>query len=74
MSNDEQPAGKMIPRDPDCFVMKFSEPATDSTLRLSQNTYTVNHFALGSFDLFISEGSLVGSDYVYTAVINRATR
>lgn len=74
MSTDEPVTGKTILRDPACFVLTFSEPASGSTLRLSQNTYTVSHFALGSFELFISEGNLAGSDYVYTAVINRATR
>jgi len=74
ISTDEPASGKTILRDPECFVLTFSEPASESTLRLSQNTYTVNHFALGSFELFISEGDLVGSDNVYTAVINRAAR
>lgn len=61
-------------RDPETFVLTFRERAGENVTRLPQNTYTVDHFALGSFQLFISEGNLDEGDYVYTAVINRATR
>ena len=58
-------------RTPECFVLTFTGPAGGGNPRLMQNTYSVEHFALGRFDLFISEGALIGPDHVYTAVINR---
>jgi len=54
------------------FVLTFK--GTADSRRLEQNTYPVEHFALGRFDLFISEGNLVDNEYVYTAVINRTTK
>ncbi len=52
-----------------CFVLTFSQSSRSAPLR--QDTYAVNHFALGRFELFISEANLSGGEYVYTAVINR---
>jgi hypothetical protein len=60
-------------RDPRTFVLTFKGPAQTSDPRLAQDTYSVEHFALGRFDLFISDGNVVNGEYIYTAVINRAT-
>lgn len=60
-------------RDPKSFVLTFKGPAQTNDPRLAQDTYAVEHFALGRFDLFISDGNVVNDEYVYTAVINRAT-
>jgi hypothetical protein len=51
------------------FVLKFSGPAGTP---LTQDTYHVEHFGLGSFDLFITEGGRDASEKFYFAVINRA--
>src|SRR6185436_17196029 len=47
MVNDGPVMGKIIAADPACFILTFKEPAGVNSARLSQNTYTVNHFALG---------------------------
>jgi hypothetical protein len=51
------------------FVLKFSGPAG---MPLTQNTYHVEHFGLGTFDLFITEGAREGNEKFYFAVINRS--
>ena len=51
-----------------CFVMRFQGPYDKV---LTQNTYSVNHFNLGEFDLFITDGGTKGREHYYTAVINR---
>ena len=51
-----------------CFVMRFQGPYDNV---LTQNTYSVNHFNLGDFDLFITDGGTKGREQYYTAVINR---
>jgi hypothetical protein len=48
--------------------MRFQGPYDNV---LSQNTYSVNHFNLGDFDLFITDGGRKGREQYYTAVINR---
>ena len=50
------------------FVMKFQGPFDQE---LTQGTYRVNHFNLGDFDLFITDGGRVGKEQYYNAVINR---
>jgi hypothetical protein len=50
------------------FVMRFQ--GARSKL-LSQGTYRVNHFNLGDFDLFITEGGRSRKVQYYIAVINR---
>ena len=50
------------------FVMRFQGPRDPV---LSQNTYRVNHFNLGDFDLFITNGGRVRREQFYSAVINR---
>jgi hypothetical protein len=50
------------------FVMKFQGPFNKV---LTQGTYKVNHFNLGDFDLFITDGGRVGKEQYYVAVINR---
>jgi hypothetical protein len=52
----------------DCFTLVFRGPART---RFTQNTYTIEHAALGKFDLFITPTDRPGSDQFYTAVINR---
>ena len=50
------------------FVLKFQGPF-DKVLR--QGTYNVDHFRLGSFQLFITDGGAVKRKQYYVAVINR---
>ena len=52
------------------FVLTF---ASRGRVTLQQGTYHVEHFALGSFDLFITQGAVTSSQRSYTAVINRVT-
>ena len=54
----------------ECFVLKFIGPGK---LPLRQGTYDVNHFILGDFRLFITEGGQVKRNNYYIAVINRIT-
>ena len=70
MSNTDK-AAQAFEREPQSFVLAFDTWADDSVAVLSQDTYSVKHFALGKFELFISEGSLESNKHVYTAVINR---
>lgn len=65
--------GKVDRTEPACFQLTFRGRADADVPRLSQNTYPVEHFALGRFDLFISDAGLVEGEYVYTAIINRVT-
>ena len=53
------------------FVMKFRGPAKRV---LEQRTYRVNHFNLGDFDLFITDGGRVKREQYYIAVINRVSK
>ena len=51
------------------FVLKF---ASDEELPLGDATYSVNHFNIGDFDLFVTRaGRSSDGTYFYTAVINR---
>lgn len=50
------------------FVLKFLGPRR---FPLKQATYQVEHFALGAFELFITEGGTDKSGRAYIAVINR---
>ena len=52
----------------ECFILKFIGSAR---LPLTQGTYDVNHFLLGDFRLFITEGGRVKRNNYYIAVINR---
>ena len=70
MSNTDK-AAQAFEREPQSFVLGFDTWADDSAAVLPQDTYSVKHFALGKFELFISEGSLESNKHVYTAVINR---
>lgn len=66
---DTKPAGvKLLLKGQECFVMKFNGPYRQP---LTQGTYSVNHFALGDFKLFITEGGRLKRDKLYIAVINR---
>jgi hypothetical protein len=71
MTGSEPVGKKPSDSDPLCFVLTFKGRLSESASALRQDTYTVEHFALGRFDLFLSEGNLAGEDYHYTAVINR---
>src|SRR5437868_4447315 len=62
--------GKARSMGQESFVLKFTGPGRSP---LKQNTYSVNHFNLGDFELFITEGGKQGRLNVYTAVINRVT-
>ena len=53
------------------FVLKFQGPF-DRVLR--DGTYQVNHFRLGDFELFITNGGKVRREQYYIAVINRTTK
>ncbi|MEP6848646.1 MAG: hypothetical protein ABI999_07305 [Acidobacteriota bacterium] len=61
---------KFVPTSPkqECFTMTFKGPAKGT---LAQNTYSVEHFALGRFDLFITFLGKTSKNSTYTAVINR---
>ncbi|HKX83978.1 MAG TPA: twin-arginine translocation signal domain-containing protein [Pyrinomonadaceae bacterium] len=50
------------------FVLKFAGP---SAYELKSDTYVVEHFNLGRFNLFITEGAQKGKTQLYFAVINR---
>ena len=52
----------------ECFILRFIGPGK---LPLKQGTYDVNHFLLGDFQLFITEGGQMKGDNYYIAVINR---
>lgn len=54
----------------EAFSLVFSGPA-GSPLR--QDVYSVEHFALGSFSLLITEGATIKRRKSYEAVINRTT-
>ncbi len=53
------------------FVLKFHG---HSRYPLMQGTYEVEHFALGKFSLFITEGKTDKAGITFIAVINRVTR
>lgn len=55
-------------RGQECFMMIFTG---SSRYPLKQGTYSVNHFNLGDFELFITEGAKGGKTESYVAVINR---
>lgn len=55
-------------RGKECFVLKFQGPFDRP---LKQGTYRVDHFNLGDFDLFITDGGLNKREQYYTAVVNR---
>ena len=68
---DSQPVGrKRKNASQENFVMKFQGPYNQL---LEQGTYQVNHFNLGDFDLFITNGGRVRREQYYIAVINRVT-
>ena len=67
MSQDESLRSISGGRDPRSFVLTF-KGAPNSRL-LTQDTYPVEHFALGRFDLFISDGSIVNNEYIYTCLL-----
>ena len=70
MSNQDKHA-QAFEREPQSFVLAFDTWADRGGEILPENTYAVEHFALGKFELFISEGSFESNKHVYTAVINR---
>jgi hypothetical protein len=50
------------------FTLTFRGP---NRTRFEQNTYTVEHAALGKFELFLVPTGLPSSEQLYVAVINR---
>jgi hypothetical protein len=54
----------------ECFSLVFSGPAGSP---LKQDVYSIEHFALGSFGLLITEGQTIKRRKSYEAVINRTT-
>ena len=73
MTSDRPFDGKSGRAEPSCFLLTFRARADADGPRLTQNTYAVNHFSLGRFDLFISDADFADGDYIYNAVINRVT-
>ena len=65
---DTKPEGLKVAKGQECFIMKFQGPYQQP---LKQGTYHVNHFNLGDFDLFITDGGRVKRTQYYIAVINR---
>ena len=55
----------------ECFALRFQGPFDRV---LSETTHKVNHFNLGDFDLFITDGGRQGREQFYTAVINRIVK
>ncbi len=67
---DEDPLRKGWPvGESRCFVLTFSQSSRAAPLR--QDTYSVDHFALGRFELFISAAGINDNGFTYTAVMNR---
>lgn len=56
-------------KEPRCFVLTFSQASRSVPLR--QDTYVVDHYALGRFELFISDAGVTDTGFIYTAIINR---
>jgi hypothetical protein len=52
----------------ECFTLTFRGP---SRTRFRQDTYTLDHAALGKFELFLTPTDRPGKQQYYTAVINR---
>lgn len=50
------------------FILRFTGPGK---MPLKQGTYNVNHFMLGDFQLFITEGGQAKRNNYYIAVFNR---
>ncbi|MGE3466697.1 MAG: hypothetical protein AB7J13_07165 [Pyrinomonadaceae bacterium] len=65
---DSRPKGTLARKGQECFMLKFQGPFRR---RLEQGTYDVNHFRLGDFKLFITDGGLDGRKQFYVAIINR---
>lgn len=65
---DTKPVRTRVRKGQECFILKFHGPF-DKVLK--QGTFRVNHFNLGDFDLFITDGGRLKRNQFYTAVINR---
>ena len=66
---DTKPLSSKVARGQESFVLKFQGPYQHV---LRSNTYSVDHFAIGGFDLFITDGGHGKSkEQYYIAVINR---
>lgn len=53
------------------FMLKFSG---HWRFPLPQDTYSVSHFSVKDFQIFITNGGLVDGEYNYIAIINRMDR
>jgi hypothetical protein len=71
MSNTDRESTDSSEREPRSFVLTFKADAHENLVLLGQDTYAVEHFALGRFELFVSQGNVADEKHVYTAVINR---
>jgi len=71
MSNTDPASVESTEREPRSFVLTFKADASENAVSLRQDTYAVEHFALGRFELFISECSVADGMHLYSAVINR---
>jgi hypothetical protein len=60
--------GRVRAKGQEAFILTFTGPAK---LPLTQGTYRVNHFAIGDFEIFITEGATKGRSRIYFAVVNR---
>ncbi len=67
---DSKPARSKPDLGQECFILTFTGPGT---CPFDQDVYAVDHFALGSFDLFITAGLRSRRSATYGAVINRIT-
>ncbi|MFM9905536.1 MAG: DUF6916 family protein [Pyrinomonadaceae bacterium] len=65
---DTKRVGKRVRKGQESFILKFQGPFDKV---LAGKTYQVNHFNLGDFDLFITDGGRVKREQYYVAVINR---
>ena len=65
---DSRPMGRRYRKGQESFTLKFQGPFDKP---LTDRTYRINHFNLGDFDLFITDGGRVKREQYYIAVINR---
>jgi len=65
---DARPTGRRYSKGQENFTLKFQGPFDRP---LTDKTYQVNHFNLGDFEMFITNGGRVKRNQYYVAVFNR---
>ena len=65
---DTKPADLKLRPGQECFVLTFTGLAARP---LTQDKYSIDHFALGGFELFITTAGKTGRSQRYDAVVNR---